>query len=82
MGADGGLVDVTVKPEGICWEGRRARRSEPDRPRALPGRASRKGGFEAFPYWSRRIPTCVAGLAGGEVLADGHRGDERGGGQG
>ena len=38
--------------------------------RAEDGRTPPKGGFEAFPYWSRRFPTCVA------VLADGHQGDE------
>jgi len=32
----------------------------------LKSRAPAKGGFEVFPYWSRRIPACVA------VLADGH----------
>ena len=39
----------------------------------LKSRAPAKGGFEVFPYWSRRIPACVAG---GEVLADGHHGNE------
>jgi len=28
------------------------------------GRTPPKGGSEAFPYWSRRFPTCVAGDGG------------------
>jgi len=31
--------------------------------RAEDGRTPPKGGFEVFPYWSRRIPACVAVLA-------------------
>jgi len=36
--------------------------------RAGGGRTPPKGGSEVFPYWSRRIPTCVA------VVAHGHHG--------
>jgi len=30
----------------------------------LKSRAPAKGGFEVFPYWSRRIPMCVASRHG------------------